>query len=89
MKFTMNPNVEEEIAAMAARAVHLQFQPILDGLLADFGGQPVGAIKPHVAERWAEGNDGARITDPELTNIAKAISDGRRVVLTRDGLTIN
>ncbi|MCD9153690.1 hypothetical protein [Aeromicrobium duanguangcaii] len=58
-----------------------RFQPILDGLHAEYAGQPLEIIKPVLAERWAAGNDGASITDPELTNVAQAISDGMRVVM--------
>ena len=59
-------------------------QRILDGVFEEYSGQPVGMIKPVLVERWAAGNDDATISDPELTNIAQAISDGVRAVLTGD-----
>lgn len=77
----MNPGAEKAIADMAVKAMTERFQPILDGLHAEYAGQPLENIKPVLAERWAAGNDGASITDPELTNVAQAISDGMRVVM--------
>lgn len=81
MKFKMNPGAEKAIADMAVKAMTDRFQPILDTLHAEYAGQPVETIKPVLAQRWAAGNDGASITDPELTNVAQAISDGQRVVM--------
>lgn len=81
MKFKMNPGAEKAIADMAVKAMTDRFQPILDTLRAEYAGQPVETIKPVLAQRWAAGNDGASITDPELTNVAQAISDGQRVVM--------
>jgi hypothetical protein len=82
MKFEMNPGWEKAVGDMAVKAISEKYQPILDQLLAEYTGQPVDVIKPVLAERWAAGNTGASITDPDLTNVAQAISDGTRVVMT-------
>lgn len=78
----MDRGAEAAIKKMAADAVAKAFQPVLDDLLAEYAGQPVDTIKPVLARRWAETNDGASIEDPELTTIAQALSDGKRVVFT-------
>lgn len=87
MTFKMNPGAEKAIAEMAVKAVADRFQPILDGMHTEYAGQPVDTIKPVLARRWAAGNTGAGITDPDLTNVAQAISDGKRVVIVDGRLT--
>jgi hypothetical protein len=87
MTFKMNPAAQAAMAAMAIKAVQGRFQPILDGLTQEFGGQPVAVVKEVLTQRWAAGNEGASIGDPQLTNWATAISEGRRVVLTADELS--
>ena len=81
MTFKMTPGAEKAIADITVKAMTERFQPILDNLYAEYAGQPVETIKPVLAERWAAGNNGASITDPELTNVAQAVSDGKRVVM--------
>jgi hypothetical protein len=87
MTFNMNPGWEDAISDMAVKAVGERFQPILDSVFDEYAGQPVEVIKPALSPRWAAGNDNASITDPELTNVAQAISDGKRVVMTNGHLT--
>lgn len=87
MTLHMNPGWEDAISDMAVKAVEERFQPILDSVFDEYAGQSVEVIKPVLSQRWAAGNDNARITDPELTNIAQAISDGRRVVMANGGPT--
>lgn len=83
----MNPGAEKAIADMAVKAMSARFQPILDGIHAEYAGQPVDIIKPVLTQRWAAGNAGASITDPDLTNVAQAISEGKRVVMVDGRLT--
>jgi len=83
----MNPGWEDAISEMVAKAVGERFQPILDSVFDEYAGQSVEVIKPILVQRWAAGNDNASITDPDLTNVAQAISDGRRVVMTNGGPT--
>jgi hypothetical protein len=87
MQFEMNPGWEETVAQMAFEATSQRFQPILDGVHTEFADQPIDVIKPVLAARWAKGGEDASISDPELTNIATAISEGRRVILTNGGFT--
>lgn len=87
MNFKMNPGWEKALGDMAIKATSEQYQPILDGLHDEFAGRPVDEIKPVLAQRWVEGNEGAKITEPELTNVAQAISDGKRVIMTDGRLT--
>ena len=86
MTFNMNPGWEDAISDMAVKAMRERFQPILDSVFDEYAGHPVDEIKPVLAQRWAAGNDNASITDPELTNVAQAISDGKRVVMTNGRL---
>jgi hypothetical protein len=81
MTFNMNSGWEDAISDMAVKAMGERFQPILDSVFDEYAGQPVEVIKPALSLRWAAGNDNASITDPELTNVARAISDGKRVVM--------
>jgi hypothetical protein len=79
----MNDGWQEEVSRMAFEAMSKRLQPVLDQILEEHGGQPAETIKPVIAERWAAANEGASITDPELTNVAETISRGERVVLTQ------
>lgn len=87
VNFKMNPGWEKTVGDMAVKAVTNQFQPILDGIYDEYAGQPVDLIKPVLAQRWSAGNTGASITDPELTDVAQAISDRKRVRMTDGRLT--
>jgi len=53
-------------------------------MLVTHAGHPVDEVKPALQARWSAVNDGASITDPELTQYAQALSDGRRVVVQPD-----
>jgi len=87
MNFKMNPGWEKALGDMAIKAMSERYQPLLDKLVEEFAGRPVEEIKPVLARRWADGNPGASITDPELANVAQAISEGKRVVMTDGRLT--
>ncbi|MHC1558190.1 hypothetical protein ACR9E3_04495 [Actinomycetospora sp. C-140] len=58
-----------------------RFQAVLDEVLATHAGRPVDEVKPVLQARWRAVNDGADLTDPELTQYAQALSDGQRVVV--------
>lgn len=79
MKF--RKNLEDEVTHLATQAIVDRFQPILDRIFEEYSGKPVETIKPALAQRWADGNQGATITDPELTQFAQMISEGRRITL--------
>ncbi|MDF2146761.1 hypothetical protein [Knoellia sp. p5-6-4] len=53
-----------------------------DRVLASHGGQPVEVVKPILRRELKRA--GFDVTDPELTEYAKQISDGGRVVIQAD-----
>lgn len=83
----MDRGAEAAIRKEAVKAFSKVMQPVLDGLRTEYAGQPVDAIKPVLAERWAAASNGS-ISDPELTTVAQAISDDKRIVLWDDNLVI-
>lgn len=87
MQFKMNPRAEQAIADMAVKVIADRLQPILDNIYAEYAGQPADVIKPVLAQRWASANTGASITDPDLTNVAQAISDSHTARLIDGRLT--
>ncbi|WP_440711737.1 hypothetical protein [Herbiconiux sp. YIM B11900] len=79
--FKFNPGWERELAKQANAAIEKQFQPVLDGISRECRGLSVPEIKPILAQRWASANDGARVTEPELSTLAQAISEGKRILI--------
>jgi hypothetical protein len=71
--FKMNPNFGEEIG----RQVNANLQKMFDAVFRRHAGQPVPDVKEALKRELKRG--GADITDPELTNIATAISEGTRI----------
>lgn len=74
----------EALAAFASKATETwvaRFQPVLDDVRAEYTGRPVEEVKAALASRWAATNEGAAISDPELTDWAEELSAGRRIVL--------
>lgn len=84
MKFNMDPNWEEVVNEAANEAITERFQPILDSVFNECAGDPIHTVKAVLVERWASGNNGASITEPELTTVAQAISEGKRAFI-KDG----
>lgn len=82
----MNPGFEAKLQTKASEAFSKVLQPVLDGLHAEYAGQPVETIKPVLAQRWAAARKDASISDSQLTTIAQALSDGKRVIFTRGKL---
>lgn len=76
-----NPNLIRDVEKLAIESVKKTFQPILDGVFNELSGRPVEEIKPVLKKRWEAGNDGASLTEPELTKYATEISNGRRIIL--------
>ena len=71
----------KRVAEQATQAVADHLQSVLDRVFDEYAGQPVEVIKPVLAEQWASAMPGAHLTDPHLTSIAQAISNGQRVEL--------
>ena len=80
MNIHWNSNADQILAQMVANTA-----AAVDEICRDFSGRPVEEIRPALAARWAASNDGASITEPDLTSIATIISEGRRVWVEADG----
>jgi len=80
MNIKWNPDADQIMAQMVANVV-----AAVDEISRDYAGKAVDEIRPALAARWAAANDGASITEPDLTNIATLISQGKRVWVEPDG----
>jgi hypothetical protein len=88
-KFSMNPDWERTLARAiepGMQELARGFQMAVDGLRPTYEGKPVEEIRPALQQAWASVNDGARITDPELTEYAEAIRIGRPVEIKFAGI---
>jgi hypothetical protein len=79
VKVTLDPDLEENVRRMAVKAMQERFQPVLDQLHEQYAGRPVEEVRGPLSDAWH--GAGGKISDPELTNYAEAISSGRRIVL--------
>jgi hypothetical protein len=57
----------------------------LDEVSREYAGRPIEEVRPALAARWAAANEGASIAEPDLTNVARLISQGKRVWIEPDG----
>ncbi|MEA9987066.1 hypothetical protein [Subtercola sp. RTI3] len=80
MSFHWNSNADQILAQMVANTAAAIYE-----VCRDFSGRPVDEVRPALAARWAASNEGASITEPELTNVATLISQGKRVWAEADG----
>ena len=80
MNIKWDPNAEDIIAGMVKR-----LQTVVDRVVSERLGEPVDKVKPALAAAWAGANEGASITEPDLTTVATLISEGKRVWVTDDG----
>lgn len=80
MDIQWDSNAGVVIAAMVRR-----IQVTVEEIVEEYLGRPVDEVRPALAARWAATNDGAQITEPDLTRVATQISDGKRVWVTNDG----
>ena len=55
-------------------------QRTLDQLARQYKGRPVATVKPALKRAWER--NGGKITDPELTEWATAISEGTPIKVT-------
>ncbi len=83
MDVQWNDDAGSVVAAMIART-----QAVLVDVSRDYSGEPVDEVKATLQEQWASVNEGASITDPELTAAATAISSGKRVWMEDNGTVI-
>lgn len=89
VRFSMNSDWESQLA----RAIEPQMQELvhrlqaaMDGLRPVYEGKPVEEIKPALQRAWANANDGAQITDPQLTTYAEAIRIGQPIEIRYGGI---
>ena len=78
-RFEWNPDFEDQIQRAAVAAVQERFQPIMDQLHEQYAGRPVEEVRGSLSDAWHAA--GGKISDPELTTYAEAISAGHRIVL--------
>lgn len=80
MSMHWNSDADQILARMVANTA-----AAVDAVCRDFSGRPADEVRPALASRWAASNDGAAITEPDLTNIATLISNGKRVWVEPNG----
>jgi hypothetical protein len=73
-KFKFDDRAIKQIADQAARQVADESNRLFAQLGRQYRGKPVSVIKPALKRAWER--QGGKITDPELTEYAQAISDG-------------
>ena len=83
MDIEWNRDADDIMARMVARSADA-----LASVVRDYSGQSVDVVRTALLTRWRAANEGADITDPELSDVAKLISDGKRVWLEPDGRII-
>lgn len=79
----ISSNLERELQRVVqpqVQAIADQYQQMLDRLGRQYAGQSVETIKPVLQAEWSRVNGGS-ITDPELSDWAQHISDGRRIAV--------
>jgi hypothetical protein len=80
MDIEWDRNVESKLREMVQRT-----QRALAHVNEQYAGHPVDEVKVALASAWAASNDGAAITEPDLTEVASLISNGKRVWIEDDG----
>lgn len=64
-------------AERGVRGLAREYEQMFDSLRRRYTGRPVAEIKPVLTRAWAR--IGGSIPDPELTDYASLISEGRRI----------
>lgn len=83
-KFKFNPGALEQIGRQAVDRFNRQMQPDLDSLFDRYHGQPVDVVKTALASEW-QAKTNKPLPEPQLTQWANLISNGRRIVLRNGG----
>lgn len=81
-KFKINRRSLDRLVDQKVDEVAREYQQALASLALELKGRPVEEVKPLLRARVRD--LGGEITDPELTNIATAISQGTEIVLRRE-----
>jgi hypothetical protein len=80
MDIKWNSNADQILAQMVSNVA-----AAVDAISGEYAGRSINEIRPALAARWAAANKGASITEPDLTNVATLISQGKRVWVESDG----
>jgi hypothetical protein len=80
--FQFNEQGLRQLEREVIRKVAPEVQRIFDSVYRTHNGKPVDQVKPVLKLAWERQGGGARISDPELTNLATAISEGTRIKVT-------
>ena len=78
VKFTMNQSGLKDLEKEIKKNLDKELQAFFDKFARSHKGQPVDKVKRSLAQAWKR-EFGGRLTDPELTNYAKVISEGGKV----------
>lgn len=80
MSVQWNDDVNKTLREMVRRT-----QKAVTRISSEYSGRPLSEVREALASAWAESNDGASITEPDLTNVSRYISAGVRVWIEDDG----
>ena len=67
----------KKAAERGVRQIANEYQRMFDSLGRQYRGKPVEVVKPALRREWAR--IGGSISDPELTDYARLISEGTRI----------
>ncbi|MBP3978696.1 hypothetical protein [Microbacterium sp. BLY] len=80
MDFRMNPDFPRQMQEQINK-----LKAVLDGISTEYSGEDVEVVKDALRTRWNAVGNGAKTTDPDLTNIATRVSLGKRVWIEDNG----
>jgi hypothetical protein len=75
--FQFDQGAIDKFAKDAVKGEANRIQKLMDDLLRSYTGRPVSEVKVALAREWSKG--GGNISDPELTEYATHISEGRHI----------
>ncbi len=79
MELKFDDDALRRLAKQVTEAKAEELQAMVDGVVAANAGQPVEEVKVALQTAWEQ--TGGTISDPELTQWATAISQGRLIVI--------
>lgn len=89
--FSFNPDDLERVVRQAADGAVRQkandLQAVVDNLGRTHQGRPVDEVKVALRGAWQNATGDGDITDPELTDWATYISEGRHIEIRYDGIS--
>jgi hypothetical protein len=83
-RVTFKPGALDRIGRQAVDQFNTKMQPVMDKVFEECSGRPVHEVKLALNARWTAGG-GNPIPEPQLTQWATLISEGRRIVLQNAG----